>query len=102
LALEQNYDCDIIDCHRKYFPGANMKKSEILFAANYRYNFDRDLYVNPSTKKAFSLEFVDDHTQEDVLRGIQEPSDPEAWTFYFNVRPSDSIKRLLEQDLEAA
>ncbi|MGA7340312.1 MAG: hypothetical protein WBE72_13355 [Terracidiphilus sp.] len=79
-----------------------MKKSEILFAANYRYNFDRDLYVNPASKKAFSLEFVDDHTPEEVLRRIEEPTDHAAWTFYFNAGPSDGVRRLLEQDLEAA
>jgi len=79
-----------------------MKKSEILFAANYRYNFDRDLDVNPKARKAFSLEFVDDHTPEEVLQGIEEPTDRDAWTFYFNVGPSDGVKRLLEQDLEAA
>ena len=79
-----------------------MKKSEILFAANYRYIFDRDLYVNPKAKKAFSLEFVDDNSAEEILRRIGEPTDQDAWTFYFNVRPSDGVKRLLEQDLEAA
>ena len=79
-----------------------MKKSEILFAANYRYDFDRDLYVNPEAKKAFSLEFVDDHTPEEVLRGIEEPTDHNTWIFYFNIRPSDGVRRLLEQDMEAA
>ena len=79
-----------------------MKNSEILFAANYRYNFDRDLYVNPTTKKAFSLEFVDDHTPEEVLSSIEEPTDQGVWTFYFNVGPSDGVRHLLEQDLEAA
>lgn len=81
---------------------AKMKKSDILSRANYRYNFDRDLWVNPETKKAFSLEFVDDHTPEEVLRGIEESTNHDAWTFYFNIRPSDGVRRLLEQDLEAA
>lgn len=49
-----------------------MKKSEMLFAANYRYDFDRDLYVNREARKAFSLEFVDDHSEETVRRAIQE------------------------------
>jgi hypothetical protein len=79
-----------------------MKKSDIFFAANYRYNFDRDLYVNPKTKKAFSLEFVDDNSPEEILRRLDEPTDQGAWTFYFNVRPSDGVRRLLEQDMEAA
>ena len=79
-----------------------MKKSEILRLAEYQYNFDRDLWVNPRVKKAFSLEFVDDHTPEEVVRGIEEPTGQDAWTFYFNVGPSGSVRRLLEQDLEAA
>ena len=85
-----------------HFLEANLKKSEILFAANYRYIFDRDLYVNAETKKAFSLEFVDDHTPEEILRGIEEPTDRTLWTFYFNARPSDGVRSRLEQDLEAA
>jgi hypothetical protein len=79
-----------------------MKKSEILFAANYRYNLDRDLYVNPEAKKAFSLEFVDDHAEEEVRKGIEEATDRNAWKFYFNFPPSDGVRHQLEQDLEAA
>ncbi len=78
-----------------------MKKSEVLFAANYRYNFDRDLYVNYAAKKAFSIEFVDDHSEEDLRRGIQESPNGNGWIFYFNVPPSDSIRRQLEQVLES-
>ena len=79
-----------------------MKKSELLFSANYRYNFDRDLYVNREDKKAFSLEFVDDHPEEEVRKGIEEATDGSRWRFYFDVPPSESVKRALEQDLEAA
>jgi len=79
-----------------------MKKSEILFAANYRYNFDRDLYVNRDARKAFSLEFVDDHKEEEVRMGIEEATDGTGWRFYFDIPPSDAVKRVLEQDLEAA
>jgi hypothetical protein len=81
---------------------AKMKKSELLFAANYRYNFDRDMYVNFKAKKAFSLEFVDDKPEEDILRGIEEVADGNGWKFYFNHPPSDGLKRVLIQDLEAA
>jgi hypothetical protein len=83
-------------------PEAKMKKSEILFAADYRYNFDRDLYVNRKARKAFSLEFVDDHREEDVRQGIEELTDGNAWKFYFSLPPSDGVRRLLEHDLETA
>jgi hypothetical protein len=79
-----------------------MKKSEMLFAANYRYNFDRDLYVNRQARKAFSLEYVDDNSEEAIRRAIQEITDGKNWHFYFNVNPSESVRRILEDDLEAA
>lgn len=79
-----------------------MKNSEMLFAADYRYNFDRDLFVNRNAKKAFSLEFVDDKPEEAVRLGIEEPTDGSAWKFYFNFPPSEAKRRQLERDLEAA
>lgn len=77
-----------------------MKKSDLLFEANYRYNFDRDLYVNHVAKKAFSIEFVDDHQEEELRQRIQESTDGKEWKFYFNFPPSDGVKRQLEKDLE--
>ena len=76
-----------------------MKKKDILWEANYRYNFDRDLFVNPTVKKAFSLEFVDDHTEDELLEYIQESTDGNEWKFYFNILPSDGVKRELERVL---
>lgn len=72
----------------------------MLFAANYRYNLDRDLYVNQAEKKAFSLEFVDDHSEEEVRRGIEEATDRREWKFYFSFPPSENVRHQLEQDLE--
>lgn len=79
-----------------------MNKSEMLFAANYRYNFDRDLYVNRLAKKAFSLEFVDDNSEDAVRRAIEEATDGKTWRFYFNDKPSEGVRHILEEDLEAA
>jgi hypothetical protein len=79
-----------------------MKKSEMLFAANYRYNLDRDLFVNRQAKKAFSIEFVDDKPATAVRKRIEEATDGTEWRFYFNHPPPESVRRLLEQDLEAA
>jgi hypothetical protein len=79
-----------------------MEKSEMSFAANYRYNFDRDLYVNRSAKKAFSLEFVDDKPEEMVRKSIEEATDGSGWKFYFNHPPSEGVRHRLERDLEAA
>jgi hypothetical protein len=74
-------------------------KKDILKEADYRYNFDRDIYFNRKAKKAFSLEFVDDHPEEELLRRLRENTNGNGWTFYFNSPPSDGVKRVLEQVL---
>ena len=74
-------------------------KKEILRNANYRYNFDRDVYFNQVTKKAFSLEFVEDHAEEEITRKIEENTEGHGWRFYFNSEPSDGVKRVLESVL---
>ena len=76
-----------------------MKKSDILRQADYSYNFDRDLWVNGKVKKAFSVEFVDDNKEGEILRRIEECTDSEGWTFYFNLTPSEGVKRALEEVL---
>jgi hypothetical protein len=87
-----------------------MKKSEILRRADYQYNFDRDLWVNPKVKKAFSIEFVDDKPKTEIefvddkpkteiVSRIEESTNGNGWTFYFNMDPSDGVKRVLEEVL---
>ena len=71
----------------------------MLFAANYRYDFDRDLYVNRKARKAFSLEFVDDHSEESSS-GHPGRTEGNAWRFYFNDKPSEGVLRILEEYLE--
>ena len=78
---------------------AKMKKKDILWEAGYRYNFDRDLFVNRKAKKAFSLEFVDDKREEEIRRRIAENTNGNGWTFYFNNHPSEGVKSALESVL---
>ena len=74
-------------------------KSKILEDAGYDYSFDRKMYINRKTKKAFSVEFAEDHN-EDELRGcINEDIQGEGWRFYFNSPPSEAVKRELERVL---
>ena len=74
-------------------------KKDILKEADYRYNFDRDIYFNRKAKKAFSLEFVDDKPEEELVRRIRESTSSAGWTFYFNSIPSEGVKRELERVL---
>jgi hypothetical protein len=76
-----------------------MKKTDILFKANYRYDFDRDMYVNRKARKAFSIEFVDDHPLREIMKRIDEHTNGNGWQFYFNTPPSDGIRRELERML---
>ena len=74
-------------------------KMDILRDANYAYNFDHELYFNRDVKKVFSFPFLDDHTEDEVLRSINERTDGSAWKFYFNFPPSERVKRELESTL---
>lgn len=76
-----------------------MKKKDILREANYRYDFDRDLFINRAAKKAFSIEFVDDNTQDELLRLIQENTNGGGWRFYFVHPPTEGAQRELERIL---
>jgi len=76
-----------------------MQKKDILWQADYRYNFDRDIYFNRKVKKAFSLEFVASHPEEEIFRRISESTNGNGWTFYFNSPPSEGVKRELERVL---
>jgi len=74
-------------------------KQDLLKDAGYHLNFDRMLYFNRQTKKAFSIEFVDEHEESELERRIQEDGDRNGWRFYFNSPPSAGVKRELERAL---
>ena len=71
------------------------RKEQILEGAGYRYNFDREIYFNRKTKKAFSADFVEDHTENDLERCISEQERSREWHFFFNSPASDAVKREL-------
>lgn len=75
---------------------ATATKRQILEDAGYAYSFDRMIYVNRDARKAFSVEFVEDHSEGELEARINEPAPPAGeWRFYFNSDPSEAVKREL-------
>ncbi len=70
-------------------------KEALLENAGYRYHFDRMIYFNRGARKAFSLEFVEDHPRQEIQRILDEPSPEDGWTFYFNEPASENVRREL-------
>lgn len=71
-------------------------KDQLLEDAGYVYNLERALYVNRLAKRAFSIEFVQDHSEEDIKDCIERETG-DSWMFYFNSKPSDFVRRELER-----
>ncbi|MCX6604340.1 MAG: hypothetical protein NTV52_12190 [Acidobacteria bacterium] len=69
---------------------------QILEDAGYWYSFERELYINRSERKAFSVEFIEDSSEEQLRAALATPA-PLAgdWDFKFNTAPSPSVKRQL-------
>jgi len=74
-------------------------KWQILQEAGYAYNFDRMVYLNKSARKVFSVEFVQDHSENELQSCISEESNGAEWRFYFNSPPAASVQRELENVL---
>ena len=68
-------------------------KEPLLRQAGYSYNFDRMVYVNRSSRKAFSLEWVEDHPEQELRERMNEPNATGTWQIYFNTKPSESVLR---------
>jgi len=73
-------------------------KEELLESSGYRYRFDRMIYFNRDARRAFSLEFVEDHSQQEIQKLLETPATNE-WVFHFNEPPSDRVKRELAEAL---
>ena len=71
-------------------------KSNVLKDAGYSYNFDRMVYVNRAQRKAFSVEFLQDHSVDEIRIHIAEKTNGPQWHFYFNSEPPPAVARELE------
>lgn len=75
----------------------DQSKDQILEDAGYVYSLDRMMYVNRRTKKVFSVEFVEDSSEDHLQRCINENSGGAGWRFYVNGPLSEGVKRELER-----
>jgi hypothetical protein len=80
-------------------PRLTESKTDILDEAGYAYSFDRQMYMNRKAKKAFSVEFVQDHTEDQMRKYIRERRDGLAWRFYSNSPLSEAVRHELESVL---
>ena len=65
-------------------------KEPILRANRYSYNFDRMVYYNRTAKKAFSVDWVEDHTEDELKNAMAERNE-NGWQFYVGRPPSQAV-----------
>ena len=83
-----------------YPPLKLSRKWELIDAAGYAFYWKHGLYVNRTLRKAFSWQFMDSHTAEEIDDCVQENSQEAEWRFYFNEPPDESVREQLEAALE--
>jgi hypothetical protein len=71
-------------------------KEMLLEGCGYRYHFDRMIYFNRDSRRAFSLEFVEEHSQLEIQTLLDVPA-TDSWVFHFNQPLSDRIKQELAE-----
>lgn len=55
------------------------EKEVLLENSGYRYHFDRMIYFNRAARRAFSIEFVEDHSFQEIQQLVNElPSEGRA------------------------
>ena len=69
-------------------------KEKILKDSGYSYNFDRELYLNKSLKKAFSVEFIEERSKTEIEELPRDKPGP-TWQFFFISKPSTAVEREL-------
>jgi hypothetical protein len=75
------------------------EKEHLLENSGYRYQFDRMIYFNRSVRRAFSLEFIEDHSLQEIQSLLEIPATND-WAFHFNRPVSDRVRRELAEALE--
>ena len=75
-------------------------KQNILDDAGFAYNIYHAVYFNRKSKKIFSVQFLEDHDDEDLERLIREDTGDKDWKFYFNSgEPPEEVRHEIEARL---
>jgi hypothetical protein len=75
---------------------ADIRKSQTLLDAGYRYDRERELYVNRKTRTAFSIDFVEETDEQEIERRLLLPAAVDGWRFHFVNGPSVAVRKELE------
>jgi hypothetical protein len=75
------------------------EKEALLEGSGYRYHFDRMIYSSRASRRALSLEFVEDNASEKIQHLIDEKNPTDDWIFHFTQPASDRVKRELAEAL---
>jgi len=68
-------------------------KHNILLAAGYRSDDERDIYYHCSARKTLSVEFIGRHNETEIEEIAFRDTSVCGWRFYFNSEPSETVKR---------
>lgn len=83
-----------------------MSMSELLDRENlvedsgYQYHCELMHYVNRTARRVFCLEFIRDHSRDEIQSLINETPATTDWVFYFDKQPSDRVKQELVEEYE--
>lgn len=75
-------------------------KEELLRDGEYWYNYLRMVYVNRKARKVLSVQWVEEHSEQELASEIARHNDTDDWQFCFNDEPSDYVRDVLSAELD--
>ncbi len=77
-----------------------LQAEHMLKKAGYVYNYEREMYLNRNARKAFSINFIEEKPENEIVRALNETATSAGWRFYFTTgAPSPSMQQELEKVL---
>ena len=76
-------------------------KISLLEETGFKYDFVREIYFNRQSRKAFSVEAIEDHDERWLRDRINAKIPDEGWSFFFNSPPSKAVQGDLEAILNS-